>query len=129
MLLLGILILELILISGMVTKRRGLFTTLTVKDWYHVACVYDGSEAIIYANGKIDNKKKFEGEPKHNGANFWMGARKSDGLPYFGLVDELRLYKRGLSQAEVKKNMGAEGLAVQPAQKLALTWGKMKVAK
>lgn len=80
MLLLGILILELILISGMVTKRHGLFTTLTVKDWYHVACVYDGSEAIIYANGKIDNKKKFEGEPKHNGANFWMGARKSDGL-------------------------------------------------
>ena len=80
MLLLGILILELILISGMVTKRRGLFTTLTVKGWYHVACVYDGSEAIIYANGKIDNKKKFEGEPKHNGANFWMGARKSDGL-------------------------------------------------
>ena len=102
---------------------------LTIKDWYHVACVYDGSEAIIYVNGKIDNKKKFEGELKHNGVNFWMGARKSDGLPYFGLVDELRLYKRGLSQAEVKKNMVAEGLAVQPAQKLALTWGKMKVAK
>ncbi len=63
------------------------------------------------------------------GANFWMGARKSDGLPYFGLVDELRLYKRGLSQAEVKKNMDAEGLTVQPAQKLALTWGKVKMAK
>ena len=102
---------------------------LTIKDWYHVACVYDGSEAIIYVNGKIDNKKKFEGELKHNGANFWMGARKSDGLPYFGLVDELRLYKRGLSQAEVKKNMDAEGLTVQPAQKLALTWGKVKMAK
>ena len=102
---------------------------LTIKDWYHVGCVYDGSEAIIYVNGKIDNKKKFEGELKHNGANFWMGARKSDGLPYFGLVDKLRLYKWGLSQAEVKKNMDAEGLAVRPDQMLALTWGKIKMAK
>jgi hypothetical protein len=47
----------------------------------------------------------------------------------FGLVDELRLYKRGLSRAEVKKNMDAEELAVQPDQMLALTWGKIKMAK
>ena len=100
-----------------------------VGKWHHVAGVYDGSEAIIYINGEVDNEKKFEGAIKHNGENFWMGARKSDGLPYNGLLDELRLYNRGLSQAEIENNRDAVGLAVEPAQKLALTWGTIKVSE
>ena len=102
---------------------------LDLNKWYHVAGVYDGSEAIIYINGELDSKKKFEGVLKHNGENFWMGARKSDGLPYHGILDELRIYNRGLSQAEIEQNLDAEGLAVQPTQKLALTWGTIKVSK
>ena len=97
--------------------------------WHHVAGVYDGSQAIIYINGEEDSNKKFEGNLKHNGENFWMGARKSDGLPYHGLLDELRLYNRGLSQDEIENNMDAVGLAVEPIQKLALTWGSIKGSK
>ena len=100
-----------------------------VGKWHHIAGVYDGSEAIIYINGEVDNEKKFEGVLKHNGENFWMGARKSDGLPYHGILDELRLYNRGLSQAEIEQNLEAEGLAVEPTQKLALTWGGIKGSK
>jgi len=44
--------------------------------WHHVAGVYDGSEAIIYINGDLGSKKKFDGVLKHNGERFWMGARK-----------------------------------------------------
>ena len=102
---------------------------LDLDKWYHIAGVYDSSEAIIYINGEEDSKKKFEGVLKHNGENFWMGARKSDGLPFNGLLDELRLYNRGLSQAEIEQNLDAVGLAVEPAQKLALTWGIIKVSK
>ena len=58
-----------------------------------------------------------------------MGARKSDGLPYHGLLDELRLYNRGLTQEEVENNLDAVGLAVEPTQKLALTWGMIKISK
>ena len=97
-----------------------------VNKWHHIAGVYDGSKAIIYINGDFDSEKKFEGDLKHNGENFWMGARKSDGLPYHGLLDELRLYNRGLSEDEVKNNMDAVGLAVDPTQKLAVTWGSIK---
>ncbi len=101
-----------------------------LNNWHHVACVYDGFEAIIYINGEIDNKKAFEGNLKHNGENFWMGARKVGGLPYNGLLDELRIYNRGLSQDEVKDNLNATGLAVvEPTNKLALTWGMIKVSK
>lgn len=98
--------------------------------WHHVAGVYDGSEAIIYINGEFDSKKAFEGNLKHNDENFWMGARKVGGLPYHGLLDELRIYNRGLSQDEVKDNLDATGLAVvEPINKLALTWGMIKASK
>ncbi len=97
--------------------------------WHHVAGVYDGSEAIIYINGELDSKKKFEGNLKHNGENFWMGARKSDGLVFNGLIDELRIYNRGLSQNEVKNNLNATGLAVEPLNKLTLTWGMIRGSK
>ena len=102
---------------------------LALNEWHHVAGVYDSTEALIYINGELDNQKKFEGEIKHNGENFWMGARKVGGLQYHGLLDELRLYNRGLSQAEIQKNMKAEGLAVEPNQKLTLTWGTIKVPR
>ena len=97
-----------------------------VNKWHHVAGVYDGSKAIIYINGDFDSEKKFEGDIKHNGENFWMGARKSDGLPFNGLLDELRLYNRGLSEDEINNNMDAVGLAVEPSQKLTVTWGSIK---
>jgi len=102
---------------------------LDVGKWHHIAGVYDGSEAIIYINGEVDNEKKVDGVLKHNGENCWMGARKSDGLPYHGILDELRLYNRVLNQAEIEQNLESEGLAVEPAQKLALTWGAIKVSK
>lgn len=101
----------------------------TLNEWHHVAGVYDGSEAIIYINGEIDSKKDFEGNLKHNGENFWMGARNVGGLQYNGLIDELRIYNRGLSQDEVKNNLEATGLAVEPSNKLALTWGMIKVSE
>ncbi|MDE0638317.1 MAG: LamG domain-containing protein [Candidatus Poribacteria bacterium] len=97
--------------------------------WHHIAGVYDGAEAIIYINGELDSKKEFNGVLEYNGENFWMGARKVGGLPFNGLLDELRIYNRGLSQAEIKNNRDAVGLAVEPAQKLALTWGTIKVFK
>lgn len=102
---------------------------LELNEWHHIAGVYDGTEAIFYINGEFDSKKKFEGVLKHNGENFWMGARKSDGLRYTGLLDELRLYNRGLTQDEIENNMDATGLAVQPQDKLTLTWGNIKVSK
>ena len=102
---------------------------LELNKWHHVAGVYDGSEAIIYINGEFDSKKAFEGNLKHNDENFWMGARNVGGLQYNGLLDELRIYNRGLSQDEVKHNLDATVLAVEPSNKLALTWGMIKVSK
>jgi hypothetical protein len=44
------------------------------------------------------------------------------------MVDEVRIYDRPLSEEEILQNMEAEGMSVEPADKLVETWGKIKVS-
>ena len=47
-------------------------------------------------------------------------------FPHNGIIDEVRLYEEALSEDEVLQNYAAEGLSVNPAGKLSLTWGEIK---
>ena len=47
-----------------------------------------------------------------------------------GYVDEFRIYERALTEAEVQKNMNAQGLDVSPsANHLSVTWGHIKARR
>ena len=87
-------------------RGRGSFTAakleLEVSKWHHVAWVFPGVN--IYINGESSNSGHWD-IMKYNGEAFWMGARKSDGLPYHGLLDELRLYNRALSRTGNSKQL------------------------
>ena len=50
------------------------------------------------------------------------------GEPYHfeGIIDEVRIYNRALDESEVKANMISDGTAVNPADKVASMWGKIK---
>ena len=51
-----------------------------------------------------------------------IGSRSSDfGRPMDGWIDEMLIYNHGLSPKEVQQNFDAEGLAVRPQKKLAVT--------
>jgi hypothetical protein len=41
-------------------------------------------------------------------------------------MDEVRIYNRALSNAEVMQNYTAEPAAVLPMDRLSITWGEMK---
>ena len=51
--------------------------------------------------------------------------------PFIGIIDEVSIYNRALSEDEIVQNFeaGVLDLAVEPAHKLAGTWGAMKVPK
>ena len=55
-----------------------------------------------------------------------IGQRAGRGLFWEGMLDEVRVYGRPLSEGEVKQNMEAEGLSVEPVDKLADIWGNIK---
>ena len=64
----------------------------------------------------------------HSGVAIIIQLSKAKEGKFNGTIDEIRIYDRALSEAEIKESFAAEGLAVAP-DKLALTWGWVKFAK
>ncbi len=98
--------------------------------WQHVAGTYDGSEMKIYINGeevgKLSTKDKIFVDKE--GMSIGAGSFGKEAAARFtGVIDEVALYNRALSEGELKKLMETPpGLAVKPASKLATMWGERK---
>ena len=103
-----------------------------MNEWYHVVGTYDSKEMKIYVNGKLEGTSGVQSGPINypDRIFFSIGAYKDDNEDFVhkGMLDEVRLYDRALSEKEILNNMEAEGLAVEPAGKLSLTWGQIKAA-
>ena len=106
--------------------------TYNVNEWYHVVGTYDGKEMKIYVDGKLEGTSSVQSGAINypDRVFFSIGAYKDDNEDFVhkGMLDEVRLYDRALSEKEVLNNLQAEGLAVEPAGKLSLTWGQIKAA-
>ncbi len=104
----------------------------TAGEWLHFGGVYDsGSGAALYINGELVG----EGDGGSQIAADWgLGARVGmnidDARPFTGLMDDMSIWKRGLTSAEVNAIMadGAMpgGTAVDPAGKAATTWAALR---
>lgn len=101
--------------------------------WYHVVGVYDGSSTRIYIDGElvVDSEEQ-SGDINYPDSGFFtIGVYKDDNehFPHLGMLDELRLYEKALNKSEVLQNYDAQGLSVEPAGKLSLTWGEIKTRR
>lgn len=77
--------------------------TLTVGTWTHVAGTWDGTTWRIYWNGVLDNSAVNTG-PVATTRNVYIGAVDINGSPgqyWSGRVDDVRIYNRALSAAEI----------------------------
>lgn len=77
--------------------------------WYHVAGVYDAAARTlnIYVNGVLDNGVLSGSVPAsqlNSAVNVNIG-RRSDGFYFSGVIDEVRIYNRALSAAEIQADM------------------------
>ena len=113
---------------------------LGVKDvtdgkWHHVLFVADRSAGTrLYIDGKFDSEGDESDEVDINTeSRMYIGASVRVGevtRRYFeGLIDEVGIYDRALTEDEVERNFNAKGLAVSPQEKLAITWGEIKVSR
>ncbi len=100
------------------------------KKWYHVIYTTDtvGNALKLYINGKL----AAEGPGGAGVAELWDERRvgsEHDGRFLNGMIDEVRVYNRVLSAAEVAQNYAVKSNAltpVEPAGKAAVTWGEIK---
>ena len=96
----------------------------------------------IYINGELDKDDppglQWGNQPRKlntvlggtGAVGSLMNGDEGDEGFTFGLIDEVAVYNRALSEDEISENFAAEGgTAVQPTNKLAHTWGEIKVSK
>jgi len=87
-------------------------TTIQDDVWYHIAGTYDGATAKIYINGVLDNSVAKTGTilPSTAG-NIFIGHHENPSAQEFfnGLIDEVELFKRALSDTEIAAIYNAGG--------------------
>jgi hypothetical protein len=103
----------------------------TPGEWTHLAVTFDGEVQRGYVNG-------IKGEKGGNVDMFWAGPighvnvplqiGASGGDTFTGLIDEIAIYSRALSEEEILESMeiGHGTIAVQAIGKLPLCWGSIK---
>jgi hypothetical protein len=106
-------------------------------EWQHYAGTYSRADAlaVLYINGeKVGEEKARLDTPIAD--NWGNGARVGFNIdnkrPFTGLMDELNVWKRGLTEEEVNAIMNDSVevfLAVEAHGKLATTWGNLKASK
>ncbi len=96
--------------------------------WVHFTGTYDSKsgDAKTYIDGKVTHEAKGDGELSDNwDVQAEIGHHKNDRW-FDGLMDEFYIFARALSEDEIKEVMDGEFLSVEPADKLAITWGSLK---
>jgi len=120
-----------IVVSRTTGENQNQQTTNSFNDdqWHHVVGISAAraSDIRIYVDGEL--------EPSDPVAEGWslngdckIGAKGDAQYMFSGIIDEFRIYNRALTEDEVKQNYRATSqfIAVEPASKLVITWGKMK---
>lgn len=105
------------------------------KEWVHYAGTFSREEgmAYLYINGKKVGEAK-SAFPGVKIAGDWdsgarVGYNIDDNRPFNGLMDDLNVWKRGITEEEVLviMNEGVDSLLdVEARGKLATAWGKLK---
>jgi hypothetical protein len=84
-------------------------TTRSLNVWYHIAGVYNATAGTLstYVNGVLDNGTLRNTVPTAQAdaaVNVNIG-RRTGGFYFNGIIDEIRIYSRALSQAEIQVDM------------------------
>ncbi len=89
--------------TGPQSASMGLF--LAFGQWTHLAITFDGTAARFYVNGALVTTEPLSASIVARGNPLGIGADDRPQQFYVGLLDEVRIYQRALSLAEVQADM------------------------
>jgi hypothetical protein len=95
----------------------GQLTTSTDPDrWHHVVLVRDGTAREVrgYEDGTLNATGAYSAPPATSTYNLNIGRNPGGGQHFKGLVDEVRIYNRTLSPAEVQELYDEAGAPLPP---------------
>ena len=103
-------------------------TVVTDGNWNHIAATYEKPDFKLYINGVLDAQQAPGTDPDSNDNFLYIGGCDIGDYWMTGLIDELVLFGRALSDKEVNDLMGGINLvmSVEPSGKITSTWGGLK---
>ncbi len=89
------------------TAVRGT-AALTLNTWTHIAVTYDGANLRFYVNGVLRGTVARTGNIASNNGAIRIGGNNSSLQEFFrGLIDDVRIYNRALTAAQITADMNA----------------------
>jgi len=83
-------------------------TVLPTNEWNHTALTYDGAQALIYVNGRVDIAMDVSGEVTQSDNELRIGRGEPAGY-FMGMIDDVRLYNHALTEDELVSAMEGSG--------------------
>ena len=82
-----------------------------LNQWTHLAVTYDGQEMKFYYNGELEATLAASGRIYTNDMSLAIGGNNVANAEYFvGVMDEVAIFNRALTQSEIRKVMEPTGV-------------------
>jgi glucose/arabinose dehydrogenase len=88
---------------------------LPLNAWSHLALTYDGSALRLYVNAALVASRPATGQLPTTGGDLDLGGSTLSGARFGGLLDEVRVYDRALSPAELRTDSTTPVVPTYPA--------------
>jgi len=87
------------------TAGNYLYSVTPVDDgqWHHIGWVYDGTMSYIYVDGEVDATEENSGQITVSSYPLYIGDNsQATGRYWTGLIDDVQIYNRPLTQDEIR---------------------------
>lgn len=101
-------------------------TTLSsTASFYHLACVWNGTTVTLYINGAADNSTGQSLVPSANLSPLLVGQYGGGSDPAKGIIDDVRIYNKALTAADITSDMAAPVGDGAPTESIPPTIGAL----
>jgi hypothetical protein len=113
--------------SGGTWAQRGMSEDVQPEDWTHMVLTYDIKSGVaLYNDGKESGGGAKPPPVDEIDGSVMVGARHPGEEFFTGVIDEVYLFNRIITEAEINELKDDTFRPVEPGGKLAATWGQIK---
>jgi hypothetical protein len=80
---------------------------LPLNTWSHLAATYDGTALRLFVNGTQAGTGTYAGSLATSTGELWIGGNRVWNEWFAGSLDEVRVYNRPLTAAQIQADMAA----------------------
>jgi hypothetical protein len=98
-----------------------------IGDWHHIAGVKEGNQFKFYIDGEVVDEQTVPEAHAQGTEKLYIGQTGYNSAKFY--MDDLYVYDRAVSAAEVTNIMEGNLTPVEPKHKLTTTWGQLKTGR